>query len=211
MVCDAFLVVVMDGSGVIHTDCTESLDALELRELEEAIALSLATGAPVEPESPPEAPRPKARPPPAPIVSTQPRSIPIIERPALVPFNRLPSEPMPPPPELDPTVRQRVEAYRRNGSLPTLFPPTGTAWANSALAKARPPVIPELPPRFRVLHADPERLAFFPSLPQGPPLRFVPDPAMSSIHEGDTESSDDGERDVDSIASTAPSHFWEDW
>ena len=66
--------------------------------------------------------------------------------------------------------------------------------------------------RFRVLQPDPERLAYFPSVAQGPHRPFRHSPALPSIQEIESDSSDDdGGRDAYSATSTAPSRNWGDW
>ena len=160
---DAFLVVVIDGSGSIHPDGPEVIDALERRGLDEAIALSLATSAASVPQMRSESPIPMARPPPAPTNRVNPRTAPVINRAPAAVLNRVPVEPTPLPPDQSPTLRHRVESRRRIASLPTLFPPTGAACGNSALAKA-PPIRGDSHLRFRVLQPGPERLAYFPRI-----------------------------------------------
>ena len=138
LVGDALLVVAIDAQGAIRENGPEDLDAREERELEESISLSLATASVAAPESPRVPSVPKPMPPSRPTTYAASRPLPYLERPiAALPFGE-PSEPAPPPPDRDPAARQRVEAYRRAGALPTLFPPTGSAWPNSPIYKARP-------------------------------------------------------------------------
>ena len=114
----------------------------------------------------------------------------------------------PPPPIQRPTPR--AIALDRFENLPALLPPTGSDWANSPLSNAKARPVEPLP-RFRILHANPERMCYFPSVFPGPPPRGGACPSESAPSDSETEDADDDDRDDTSTQSTAPSHIWEDW
>ena len=154
------LVIIMDSGGAIHPSREEMLGALEGRELEEAIALSLPTSrslSDLSSSSQIDTRLPKARPP---VLPRPGRSVPPVNRPAMVPFGGPPSDDIPLPPDTLPNSKQRAAARSRYANLPTLFPPTGHDWENSPLAQpnAAPPPAPAL--QLRVLEVT-ERWYFF--------------------------------------------------
>ena len=171
----------MDELGTIRENLDESPAEREEREMAEAIALSLSL-APLETDGmtrDSQARRSKA-PPPLP---------PIHDRPA--------------PPEETPSSFARIAPINR---LPTLFPPVGHAWNQSALAtRAQRP--PRRRRRPRIWPASPESFAYFP--PNGPcyarlrPRRHMPAPSIPDSNT-DTEES---RGDSPSVISTASSHY----
>ena len=116
------ILVILDATGVIHTEVRESLGALEERELEEAIALSLATSSIASDDSPRPSVAPTKAPPPTLAQHSSFLQVPVLERPAMLPFGVPPPELAPSPPVRPPTPAQRAAANRRLASLP-VFPP----------------------------------------------------------------------------------------
>ena len=188
---------------MIHTEVHESLDALEQRELEEAIALSLGTSSVASDDSPRPNEAPRKAPPPSLSQHRTFLEVPVLERPAMLPFGVAPRDPVPLPPAQPPTSEQRILARQRLAALPTLFPPTGAAWMQSQLAQAKapPPVLP--PPSGR---PDRERWYFFPSMSVGDSFPIRRRPPFPPVPErSDGESDNNSDHDAFSDASTAPS------
>ena len=114
------MLAAIGGSGPIRPDGPEIPEALDQRELDEAIALSLATSATQVMEPRIESPIPKATPPPASTNQHDSRPVPVADRAVAAVSNRVPAEPTPPP-DQSPTLRHRGEARRRIANPPTLF------------------------------------------------------------------------------------------
>ena len=133
-------------------------------------------------------------------------------RPALVSLASPPVEPRPLPPNRQPTRIQRADGLARIAALPQLFQPTGHAWANSPLAKAKapPPAMP-LP----LIHPFPdvERWYFFPTVARDPLIRrMAPVPRGAASHGESSDSSEtESYHDASSSHSTAPTLDWADW
>ena len=173
--------IVMDELGMIRENLDESPAEREEREMTEAIAMSLSL-APLETDvqtRDSQAHRFKAHPP-------------------LPPTHARPS-----PPDEVPSSSARREAIAR---LPTIFPPVGHAWNQSALAtRAQRP--PRRRRRPRIWPASPERIAYFP--PNGPGYarlrsrRHMPAPVVSESNTDTGES----RGDAPSVISTAPSRY----
>ena len=120
----------VDEPEVIRADLTGPTEAQEVREINDAIALSLAMREPLvrDADSRPAGAYQKAPSPSPPRDST------------------------PHPPEQRPT--QRVKARTRLAHLPVMFHPTGSDWANSPLANdvghpVRPPSFSGVAPKSR--------------------------------------------------------------
>ena len=169
---DGLLNMVMGSGGVIRPSVEEVLDAREEMELAEEIAMSLP---PVDPRSVSDLSSPsqlatlRTKAPP-PRLNRYPSNESFHERPAMISMAHPPAEAFPNPPDSEPTRTQRVVAASRIAALPTLFPPTGHAWASSALAqpKAAPPRAPL--PEFRNVPTL-ERWYFFPTIARDPLIR----------------------------------------
>ena len=130
--------MILDATGVIHTEVHESLDALEQRELEEAIALSLGTSSVASDDSPRPNEAPRKAPPPSLSQHRTFLEVPVLERPAMLPFGVAPRDPVPLPPAQPPTSEQRILARQRLAALPTLFPPLARPGCSLSLLKRKP-------------------------------------------------------------------------
>ena len=117
-----------------------------------------------------------------------------------------PADSRPNPPTDRPPTRARMFRPMLN-RLPFLFPPVGSQWGNSPLARASEfePFRPTPPRRA----PPPERWAYFPAsrAAYGPPRRRLtpqpPDPESSS------DSDEGGRFDATSTVFTAPSHHYQ--
>ena len=219
LVGDGLLVMILDEEGVIHQTVWEEmeLDGREQLELDQAIALSLADSdsprmnqsrslSDLSSASQIDQVRRKAPPP----ILARPEASESRPRPAVVSLAAPPEEPVPPPPGNEPTAIQRQQARARFANLPTLFPPTGSAWASSPLArpKAPPPPAP-MPAEFLRIPSI-ERWYFFPTVARDPLIRrteALPRGSSDSVRESDSSEGDD----VTSTHSTAPSITQSDW
>ena len=123
-----------------------------------------------------------------------------------------PAEPRPEPPTESPPRMPLAAPQRRFINLPLLFPPSGSQWNNSVLAREsrpRPPAEP-VPSLYR-RDILPESLGYFPSNPSG--YRFdrrgVPHPFWppTIIEEVDSDG-EDNLSDATSTVSTQPSYHY---
>ena len=215
LIGDDLLVIIMDSGGVIRPSQREMLDALEERELEEeAIALSLPTSRSLSDLSSPSQIDSRLAKAPPPVLPRPGRSDSPVNRPAVVPFGGPPPADIPPPPDALPNSQQRAAARSRFANLPTLFPPTGHAWANSPLAQAKAAPPPAPGPRLRLQEVS-DHWYFFPAVAPRDVLIRRPGTAPQSSNEPDSDSSseedDDEDHDATSTHSTAPTLSWLEW